>query len=314
MHARTLILVGALAASAACRGDTLSPDVTIAESARAPNAGTLASDSVVLIAVGDMHADCATRTKRVSAIAAIIARYPQALVVAMGDDAGTYGTFADFQCLDRSWGSLKSRTYAVLGNHEVARDTAATAYYDYFNGVGVDSGRAGRRGRGYYALTYGAWRILMANSNQKRSVQTPWLTKQLAASPTRCTMAIWHRPLFTSSTQPVNVQADPGLKPWWQALYNAGADVVLHGHVHSYERFAALRPDGVVDSARGIREFVVGTGGASLYQFGATPRAGSQKQVRAWGVLRLTLWPTSYAWQFIDTAGVVRDRGQGSCH
>jgi len=314
MRTRSIITLGALLAMPACQRDPTSPTDPSGVGNASVATATTAADSVILMAVGDMHADCAIRSKRVSAVAAIIARYPQALVVTMGDDAGTYGTAADFQCLDRSWAGIKSRTYAAIGNHEAAKDTTAKSYYDYWNGVGVDSGRAGRRGRGYYTLSYGGWRILVANSNQSRKVQTSWLTQQLATSPTRCTMGIWHRPLFTSSAQPVNVQVDPGILPWWNVLYPAQADVVLHGHVHSYERFAELKPDGTVNPDRGIRELVVGTGGASLYQFAATPRAGSEKRLRYWGVLKMTLWPTRYAWQFIDTAGVVRDQGQDTCH
>jgi hypothetical protein len=96
-------------------------------------------------------------------------------------------------------------------------------------------------------------------------------------------------------------------------LYDAKAELVLHGHIHSYERFAPLTPDGVVDTARGIREFVVGTGGSGLYDFNAVPRVGSQKRLKTWGVLKLTLWPTRYKWQFIDTTGAVLDRGKATC-
>jgi hypothetical protein len=127
-------------------------------------------------------------------------------------------------------------------------------------------------------------------------------------------MAIWHRPLFTSSAAPAGVQVPGKLPRWWKVLYDGGADMVLHGHVHSYERFAELMPNGTVDTARGIREFVVGTGGSGLYDFLAVPRVGSQKRIKTWGVLKLTLWPTRYKWQFIDVKGLVLDKGQDSCH
>lgn len=139
------------------------------------------------------------------------------------------------------------------------------------------------------------------------------MTRELAANPTQCTMAIWHRPLFTSSAQPANVQNPGRLPAWWKVLYKAGADVVLHGHVHSYKRFAKLTPDGLVDTDRGIREFVVGTGGSGLYDFMSVPRLGSEKRIKTWGVLKLTLWPTQYGWQFIDTTGAVLDEGQDTC-
>jgi hypothetical protein len=322
MRSQWLIALGALVAMLGCRADFTSPSGPAA----APSPGlavTAPSDSVLLVVAGDMHADsgrilgnCGIRTKRMKATAAIVQRYPQALVVPMGDNT-MQGTRQQFEeCYDQSWGAFKSRTYATIGNHEREKsvDTAATAYYDYFNGVGVDSGRAGHRGRGYYTLDYGGWRILVANSNQSRKVQAAWMARELAASHARCTMAIWHRPLFTSSDGPPNVQVDPGIRPWWQVLYDGGADLVLNGHAHNYERFAELRPDGVVDTARGMREFVVGTGGSNLYGFTAVPRAGSQKRIDAWGVLKLTLWPTHYRWQFIDTAGVVLDQGRDTCH
>jgi hypothetical protein len=273
-----------------------------------------ATDSAILMVAGDMHTECRIHSRRAKATAAIIKRYPQALVIPLGDNAGYHATSADFECYDQSWGEFKSRTYATIGNHELNQDTAATAYYDYFNGVGVDSGRAGHRGRGYYTLDHGGWRIFVANNHRNIAAQTAWMTRELAASPKRCTMAIWHRPLFTSSAAPANAQQPGPVRPWWKVLYDGNADLVLHGHIHSYERFAELRPDGVVDTARGIREFVVGTGGSGLYDFNAVPRLGSQKRIKTWGVLKLTLWPTRYKWQFIDTTGSVLDQGQDRCH
>jgi alkaline phosphatase len=305
-----------------CGEDTTSPAAPVKAAAPSSDvAATVAADSVLLVVAGDTHADsgltagtCGIRTKRAKATAAIVQRYPQALVIPMGDNA-MHGTRFEFtKCYEQSWGVLKSRTYATIGNHELDRDAATTAYYDYFNGVGVDSGRAGPRARGYYTLNYGGWLILVANSNQMRTVQTSWLARAIAANPKRCTMAIWHRPLFTSSAEPTNVQHDTGIRPWWQVLYEGGADLVFNAHAHNYERFAELRPDGVVDTARGLREFVVGTGGSGLYAFNAVPRAGSLKRIKTWGVLKLTLWPTRYKWQFIDTTGTVLDQGSDRCH
>ena len=314
MRNRPLIVLGAFLAIPGCRGeptspsgraDALPPDIAVAAAA---------ADSAVLIVAGDMHANCVNlmEGKRVKATAAIVQRYPQALVVAMGDDAGQSSTRRDFACYDKSWGAFKSRTYAAIGNHELNLDPAATAYYDYFNGAGVDSGRAGHRSRGYYTLDYGGWRILVANNHHpKLDAQTAWMARQLAASSRRCTMAIWHRPFFTSSSRTGPL---PRLRPWWQVLYDGGADLVLHGHVHGYERFAKLTPDGVVDTARGIREFVVGTGGTGLEDFPSVPLRGSQKRIKTWGVLKLTLWPTRYNWEFIDLTGAVLDRGSDRCH
>ena len=313
MRIRSFIVLGAILAMPACRGDLTEPGGSPAAPLSQPTVPAVAGDSVILMVAGDMHANCKIHGRRSKATAAIVKQYPQALVIPLGDNAGYHATQADyFECYERTWGEFKSRTYATIGNHESNQDPAATAYYDYFNGVGVDSGRAGHRGRGYYTLDYGAWRIFVANNNQNVADQTAWMTRELATSPT-CTMAIWHRPLFTSSAEPSNAQKPGPTRPWWRLLYDAKAELVLHGHIHSYERFAPLTPDGIVDTARGIREFVVGTGGSGLYDFNAVPRVGSQKRLKAWGVLKLTLWPTRYKWQFIDTTGAVLDRGKGTC-
>lgn len=314
MRSCSFIVLSTLVALPGCRGDPTSPGGPEAPPPHMAVAAA-ASDSVILVVAGDMHTSCTNlaRAKQVKATAAIVQRYPQALVITLGDNAGQSSTVADFECYEQTWGAFKDRTYAAIGNHELNLDTAATAYYDYFNGVGVDSGRAGHRGRGYYTLDYGGWRILVANNQvtPKLDAQTAWMTRQLAANPTRCTMAIWHRPYFTSVTRSAKL---PRLLPWWKALYDAKADLVLGGHVHNYERFAELTPGGVVDTARGIREFVVGTGGTGLEDFPAAALPGSQKRLKAWGVLKLTLWPTRYKWQFIDVTGAVLDRGSDRCH
>jgi hypothetical protein len=313
MRTRTFVLLGAALILPGCQGEPTAPDGPLAAPPPATAIGV--ADSAVLLVAGDLHTNCINRNYRQSATAAIVAKYPQAIVIPLGDNAGQHGTTAEHACYDQSWGQFKSRTYATIGNHELNQDTTATAYYDYFNGVGVDSGRAGHRARGYYTVDHGGWRIFVANNHRNITAQTAWMTKELAASPRRCTMALWHHPFLTSSAEPANVSPFNKVRPWWTALYQGGADVVLAGHVHSYERLAKVRPDGVVDTARGIREFVVGTGGAPyLYDFKAVPLAGSQKRIKTWGVLKLTLWPTRYKWEFIDVNGVVLDRGSDRCH
>ena len=140
------------------------------------------------------------------------------------------------------------------------------------------------------------------------------MARELVARPTQCTMAVWHRPLFVSSSQPAGVQSPSKLTRWWRMLYNGGADLVINAHSHLYERFAEMSQDGVVDTDRGLREFVVGTGGSGLFAFDAAPHPASRKRLRTWGVLKLTLWPTHYRWEFVDIAGVVRDSGADTCH
>ena len=217
--------------------------------------------------------------------------------------------------LRRQSGKLKDRTYPVMGNHELSQDRTATPYYDYFNGVGVDSGRAGKRGKAYYSVDAAGWRIYIANFNaynQPLDEQEAWMKQDLAANPHLCTMAVWHRPLFVSSDQPSGVHKASKVPHWWNTLYAGGLDVILNGHSHLYERFGKLRSDGVVDSARGIRKIIAGTGAAGLYKFN-TILPGSQKRILSNGVLKMTLRPSSYSWAFLDMKAVVKDSGSDTC-
>jgi hypothetical protein len=277
----------------------------------APSSTSNATAVVTLVGAGDMHAAC-NDFNQAKATAALIEKYPNALAAALGDNAGIHGTRAEYQCYHQTWGRFKSRTLPVIGNHELNIDSTGSAYYDYFNGPGVDSGAAGHRARGYYARTYGNWRILVLTSQDyKVADQTAWIAGDLAANPRLCTLAIWHSPLFTSSAR---VKPYGGVRPMWKALYNGGADVILTGHAHQYERFAPTRWDGAIDRERGIRHFVVGSGGGILMGFNASPHPASRKRISAHGVLKLELRPDRYAWQFIGVDGQVRDSGQGRCH
>jgi hypothetical protein len=137
-----------------------------------------------------------------------------------------------------------------------------------------------------------------------------WLKQDLAANPAACTIAYFHHPLFTSS----KVGDQTSMRPTWKALYAANADVVVNGHAHSYERFAPQKPDGARNDIRGIREFVVGTGGASLSQFGEIEPNSQVRDNSAYGVLKLTLNADSYAWEFVPVAGkTFTDSGTDSC-
>ena len=310
MSSRTPILLGALLAVSGCRGEPTAP-AGLEAGAPAEMAVTASPpDSVVLVVAGDMHANCVNPSNRATRTAAIVERYPDALVIVLGDNAGQSGTPVEYACYDKSWGKFKSRTYATIGNHELNLDPTAKAFYDYFNGVGVDSGRAGFRGRAYYSLAYGGWRILVANNHSKLEEQAAWMTRELATNSKRCTMAIWHRPYFTSNPRTAPLTK---IGNWWKVLYAGRADVVLNGHDHQYERFNRMNPNRAVDTARGLREFVVGTGGTGLEDFPAVLLVGSQKRIKDWGVLKLTLWPARYKWEFVDVAGVVRDRGNDKC-
>ena len=230
-------------------------------------------------------------------------------VFALGDNAYFGGTAREYRdCYDTTWGSEKFRTRPVLGNHEYEGGNAGGPYFDYF---GVSN--AGFPGQGYYSFSLGPnWHAIALNSNipmSESSAQSQWLRAELAANPTKCTVAFWHHPLFTSAQNGPQVFT----RDFWRILYDAGADVVLVGHDHVYERFAPQDATGRLDPARGIREFVVGTGGAMLYNF-VTVAPNSERRIRAYGVLKLTLESESYQWQFIQTDGGAGDSGTGQCH
>jgi acid phosphatase type 7 len=243
-------------------------------------------------------------------------------VLALGDLQYEHGSLAEFtNSYSLSWGKLhlKAITRPVLGNHEYQTGGAA-GYFDYFNGVGGAIGPAGTRGQGWYSFDLGAWHLVALNSNcgaaggcGPGSPQETWLRADLAANPRACTLAYIHHPRFSSGVHGsfTNVQ------PLWQALYDAGADVVLAGHDHNYERYLPQDAAGTADLARGLREFVVGTGGRNLRAFpGAQPANSEVRDANAFGVLELALHPTSYEWEFVPAAGspAFTDRGLGACH
>lgn len=229
-------------------------------------------------------------------------------VFTLGDNVYDNGTATEFaNCYDPSWGRHKSRTMPVAGNHDY-NTSGATGYYDYFGDA------AGPRDKGYYSFDLGAWHIVILNSNISRtasSAQIAWLRADLTGSRAQCTMALWHHPRFSSGYHGNDVTQ----QPFWDVLYEFDADVVLVGHDHNYERFAPQTPAGVADPTRGLRQFVVGTGGASLRSF-STIRPNSEfRDSSTWGVIKLDLAPTGYSWSYITTTGgAVLDSGSGSCH
>ena len=235
-------------------------------------------------------------------------------VFTLGDNAYPDGTLIQFDnCYGPGWGRHKDRTQPSAGNHDYHVNGAA-GYYAYFGSAAspLDNSCTSNC-KGYYSYNLGAWHIIALNSeidHTAGSAQEQWLRADLAANSRVCTLAYWHKPRF-SSGQHGNIAH---VAPFWQALYDHGADVVLNGHDHTYERFAPQNPNGQADAARGLREFVVGTGGATLYSF---PTIQPNSQVRnntTWGVLKLTLHATSYDWQFVPIAGqTFTDSGTANC-
>ena len=238
-------------------------------------------------------------------------------VFAAGDLAYERGSAEDFKnCYGPTWGRFKDRTRPALGNHEYANRTAS-AYFQYWGA------QAGPAGKGYYSYDLGDWHIVVLNTNcdaktlggcAAASPQETWLKQDLAKHPNACVLAYGHHALFSSGVFRKHA-VHPELKTLWEDLYAAHADLVLAGHEHSYERFAPQDPEGKPDPANGIREIVVGTGGRSHDLLGfATPNS----EVREWetfGVLKLTLSPGRYAWEFIPEEGkTFHDAGSGTCH
>src|SRR5437763_1766295 len=238
-------------------------------------------------------------------------------VLTLGDEQYDDATLTKFQSVYAgSWGRANALNHPGVGNHEYLTSGAA-GYFDYFNGVGVLSGPAGDRSKGYYSFNLGTWHVIAVNSNcsivscSYGSPQETWLRSDLASHPNACTLAFWHPPRFSSG----QAGSNSNMGTIFQDLYNANADVVLSGHDHVYERFAPQTPSAVADSARGIREFVVGTGGKSLVGW-STIQANSQaRNSSTFGVLRLTLHASSYDWKFVPIAGqTFTDSGSTNCH
>ncbi|HEY2803529.1 MAG TPA: metallophosphoesterase [Actinomycetota bacterium] len=262
------------------------------------------SPSVVVAAAGDIAcpgAPCDGERETASEIRKID---PKA-VLPLGDLQYPNGSFANFQAsYDKTWGAFKGRTHPAPGNHEYETPGAA-GYYRYF-------GARAHPPLGYYSFDLGAWHLVALNANCYAidcTREQRWLARNLQHDHGLCQLAYWHQPRFSSGPH----GSDPTYSGFWNTLYRFGADVVLNGHDHDYERFAKLAPNEHF-SGRGIREFVVGTGGASHYAFGP-PVPGSQVRIaNRSGVLRMRLSATSYGWGFVDTSGKVRDSGSTTCH
>jgi hypothetical protein len=231
-------------------------------------------------------------------------------VYTTGDNAYVSGTATEFEeCYTPSWGrpTIKDRTYPTVGNHEYKTE-GASGYFDYFGT------RAGDPTKGYYSYNLGEWHMVALNSMCEKvggcsatSPMVTWLKEDLAANPRTCTLAYFHHPLFSSGS---SHGGNPKMKPSWEVLYAADADVVLNGQVHNYERFAPQTPSGVADAEQGIREFVVGTGGKSLHSFDSTVANSEVRDASSNGVLKLTLHQTSYDWEFVAADGTTLDSGR----
>jgi acid phosphatase type 7 len=333
---RGLLLAGGLAAAVAAAaigwtpaaapdvappgsGPVATPPGAVAQPASVTRAR---SATRVIAAAGDIACDPGSRrflggrgtadACHMRATARLVLDLDPAVVLTLGDNQYENGTLAKLRrSYDQSWGRLRSRTRPAPGNHDY-RTAGAAGYFDYFGAA------AGRRSTGFYSFDVGAWHLIALNSEcahiggcGKGSLQERWLRADLAANPARCTLAYWHKPRFSSGMH----GSDATYTDFWRALYEAGADVVLVGHDHDYERFAPQTPDARADPARGIRQFVVGTGGKTHYGFRTVEPNSQVRNSGTFGVLRLTLRPSSYSWRFLPEPGkAFTDAGKGTCH
>lgn len=267
---------------------------------------TPVSGSAVFVGAGDI-ADCSGTADEATAL--LLDGIPGA-VFTIGDNAypSSSSGAAFMDCYEPSWGQHKARTRPALGDAEYAQ-AGASGYFAYFGAA------AGDPGAGYYSYDVGSWHIIVLNSNcsaiggcDPGSPQGQWLQADLAAHPTQCSLAIFHEPLFSSRG------GDEDLRDFWVPLYNAGADIVLNAHYHFYERFTPQNPDGVAEPGRGIREFMVGTGGRNLSSFDTLPPNSEVRNNQTHGVLKLTLHATGYDWEFVPVAGrTFTDSGSAPC-
>lgn len=228
----------------------------------------------------------------------------RAAVLTLGDNVYYTGLLAEYQgCYEATWGKFKSRTWATPGNHDYGVANAV-GYFDYFGA------RAGANRRGIYKQDLGKWSLLGLNSNiaaDTASGQMAWLKAEVSAN-SGCKIAAWHYPVFSSSVRGNNAT----MQSVWAELAAKKVDIVLQGHEHHYESFAPMQSDGSADLANGMRSFVVGTGGASLYDFAAT-KPNSEARVKNFGVLVLKLYASRYEWSFHTIDGVILDSGGANC-
>jgi alkaline phosphatase len=276
--------------------------------ASASSSPTTSGPIARLLGAGDIATCQSVQDERTAALVQSI----PGIVFTAGDNAYNTGTTAEFRrCYDPSWGQFRSRTRPAAGNHDVLTKGGAP-YYAYFGKA------AGTAPDGWYSYEAGTWHVVVLNSNctpaggcGEGSRQLDWLKADLAAHPTLCTVAIWHHPRFSSGEHGDDVRS----ADFWNVLYSAGAEIVLNGHDHDYERFAPQDPEGRLDPARGIREFVVGTGGAPLRLFNPPVANSELRQAKAYGILVLDLAPGGYDWHFLSVTGrAFSDNGSGVCH
>ena len=284
--------------------------IDAAQSTAGKNGVPQAPADPVLVGAGDI-ASC-DDLAGAEATAKLIDKIP-GTVFAAGDLAYPDGSDENFaKCYGPTWGRFKDRTRPAPGNHEY--HNGVTGYTHYFGAA------AGDPKKGYYSYDLGAWHILALNSEcdeiggcDAASAQAQWLKQDLEQHKNGCTLAYFHKPLFSSGLRHGN---GPEMRPFWEIMYHAGVDVVINGHDHDYERFAPMNPEGKADFDHGIREFVVGSGGKNSHRTMGPAKPNSEaRNDDTFGVLKLVLHAKTYDWEFVPEAGKkFTDSGTGTCH
>jgi acid phosphatase type 7 len=269
--------------------------------ASAEAGGRAVPSDAVLLAAGDIASCAYDGDERTAALL----DSHRGTVLTLGDNAYDDGTLEEFRkCFGPSWGRHKRRIRPAPGNHDY--NSGASGYFQYFGRA------AGPAGRGYYSFDLGSWHVVSLNSERDTGAtggQVRWLRADLARSRARCILAFWHRPRWSAG----DYSDDGRTAPLWNALYDARAEIVLSGHDHNYQRYPRMNKRGAIQRVRGIRSFVVGTGGVSLDEVRADPRRRAAND-STWGLLKLTLRPAGYRWRFLPVAGGrYRDSGSGTC-
>ncbi|NUR74473.1 MAG: alkaline phosphatase [Hamadaea sp.] len=258
----------------------------------------------VLVGAGDIAA-CGSGSVRTAKLLDAI----PGTVFTLGDNVYPDGSARNFdRCYDPTWGRHRDRTRPTVGNHDYRTD-GAWPYFAYFGAS------AGDPDLGYYSYDLGSWHVVVVNSNCDQvdcDAQLRWLDADLTASKAKCTVSMWHHPLYTSG---LDHHPAKWMRPFFETLYAHGVELNLSGHNHNYERFQPLDGDGNVDLDRGVLPIVVGTGGASHYGFGRVRPHSLVQNDDTYGVLKLTLRSDAYAFEFVPVAGkTFTDSGTGTCH
>lgn len=296
---------------------TVTVTVTNKQGEHGSSSVTVTAAAPVILAAGDIG-DC-SRTSD-NATGALLNTL-EGIVMPLGDNAYVSGTPTEFtNCYDPAWGQAKQRTRPVAGNHDYYNPRPdsvknADGYFGYFGAA------AGDPAKGYYSYTLGSWLVIVLNTGTESSAfiaagspQEQWLRAELASHTQQCVVAMLHHPQFSTVSGRPFIRTET--TPLWNALYEGGADLVVNGHDHNYQRYAPMKPDGTSDAAFGIRQITVGTGGGEgLYAFGPTVPTLEVRNNDTFGVLKLTLKNGGYDWRFLPAAGgTFTDSGSGTCH